>query len=128
MFKGAVRTLATGRSCGGNSVCRTPRYVPYCCILRLNLTYPISYIVFYLFPLKIIIKRPWVRRMTNILIIDIVTIQSLAGDSENRRNEGAFCQGTLVPNEPIGSGFLAPFFKALENKKSSRIALRLNSY
>jgi hypothetical protein len=29
---------------------------------------------------------------------------------------------------PGGSGFLAPFVKALENKKSSRIALRLNSY
>jgi hypothetical protein len=48
-------------------------------------------------------------------------------------------RGALAPNEPIGSeralmprpggnNFLAPFVKALENKKKSEIALRLNSY
>jgi hypothetical protein len=30
--------------------------------------------------------------------------------------------------QPGGSGFLAPFVKALENKKSSEITLRLNRY
>jgi predicted CopG family antitoxin len=36
-------------------------------------------------------------------------------------------KGFSLPR-PDGSGFLAPFVKALENKKSSEIALRLNSY
>jgi hypothetical protein len=55
----------------------------------------------------------------------LVTIQSDAGDSENRRNEGAFSpEMSRLGAEGGGS----PFVKALENKKSSQTALRLNSY
>jgi hypothetical protein len=38
-----------------------------------------------------------VGRAAEIAGMGIVTIQSPAGDSENRRNEGAFSQGTSVP-------------------------------
>jgi hypothetical protein len=60
---------------------------------------------------------------------NLVPIQSSAGDSENRRNEGAFSpEGASGPSmSRLGAG-VAPFVKALENKKSSEIALRLNSY
>jgi hypothetical protein len=61
----------------------------------------------------------------------VVTIQSCPGDSENRRNEGAFSpEGPLAPWERKGlnaatggSGFFAPFVKALENKQSSEMTL-----
>jgi hypothetical protein len=55
----------------------------------------------------------------------LVTIQSPAGDSENRRNEGAFSP-EMSRLGAKGGG--APFVKALENKKISEITLRLNSY
>jgi hypothetical protein len=74
------------------------------------------------------------------MYLNKVTIQSPAGDSENRRNEGAF-----NPEEANGpsmsrlgaKGFLAAtrwerlpcsFVNALENKKSFETTLRLNSY
>jgi hypothetical protein len=60
-----------------------------------------------------------------------ITIQSSAGDSEHRRNGGAFNpKGAGGPSlSRLGAkGAAAPFVKALENKKSSQIALRLNSY
>jgi hypothetical protein len=44
-----------------------------------------------------------------------------SSDNENRRNERAFSP------EMSRSGTETPFVKALENKKSSQIALRLNS-
>jgi hypothetical protein len=58
----------------------------------------------------------------------------------NRRNEGVFSpEGASGPSmnrlgakglnaATDGSDFFTPFVKALENKKSSEITLRLNSY